>query len=70
MKEFLAMLKLYSTQVILWLAGLNGLLVMWPDAPAWLVIAVNVAGVIAHHIARKTPQPEVTAEIARIRATA
>lgn len=64
MDEFLTMLKLYSVQAILALAGLNGLLAVWDGAPAWLVVAVNVAGVIAGYIARRTPQPKVAAKLA------
>lgn len=63
MDEFLAMLKLYSVQVIMFLAGLNTVLAAWNEAPAWLVALVNIAGVAAHYIARSVPQPTVTREI-------
>lgn len=67
MKEYLEMIKLYSVQVIMALASLNVVMAVWTDAPAWLVTVVNIAGVIAHHIARAKPQPVVTANIQRLK---
>lgn len=67
MNEFLTMLKLYSVQVVLALAGLNSVIALF-DAPAWLVIVVNVCGYIAHNYLRAKPQPAVTAELKSIRA--
>lgn len=69
MEELIKMFKLYSVQVITFLAGLNSLLVFWPDAPAWLVVVVNAAGWLMHNYVRKIPQPEVTAEIEALRAS-
>lgn len=68
MKQFLVMLKLYSVQVILFLASLNTVIALM-DAPGWLVAAVNIAGVIAHHIARAAPQPVVEAQVDAVRST-
>lgn len=64
MSDFLLLLKTYSIRVVLFVASLNSLLAVWGDAPAWLVVAVNVAGVIATYIARRAPQPEIDAKLA------
>lgn len=64
MEEILLLLKTYSIRMVLFVAGLNSLLAVWDDAPAWLVVAVNVAGAIATFIARRAPQPEIDARLA------
>lgn len=68
MTEFLEMLKLYSVQVIIFVASLNTVIAAIPDVPWWAVLAVNVCGVIAHNFARRAPQPVVTAKLAKLRA--
>lgn len=68
MDEILAVLKLYSTQVILAVASLNTIIGSIDGVPWWVVLAVNVCGVVAHHIARRVPQPEVAALINAARA--
>lgn len=70
MNEFIAMLKLYSVQVVMAVAGLNTIIAAIPDVPWWVILGVNICGVIAHHVARSTPQPEVVAKIAAVRASA
>lgn len=67
MNEVIAMFKLYSVQVILAVAGLNTIIAGIDGVPWWVVLLVNACGVIAHHIARATPQPAVTAEIKALR---
>src|SRR5690606_23677962 len=62
--EIVTMLKLYSVQVILALAGLNTVLAGIDGVPWWLMLAVNLAGVAAGYIARRAPQPAVAAKLA------
>lgn len=69
MQEFIAMLKLYSVQVIMAVAMLNTAVAAIPDVPWWVMLAINACGVAAHHIARRTPQPEVVAKLAALRAS-
>jgi len=62
MREFLALLKFHSMQMVLFLASLNTVLHLF-DTPAWFVGLVNICGVIATLYARSTPQPAAVAAL-------
>lgn len=67
----LANLKLYSVQAIVFLAGLNGVYLMLAKSspaaveaiPAWIIMAMNIGGLLYGYIGRSVPQPEAVAKV-------
>ena len=74
-KLLLANLRLYSVQAIAFLASLNtfylSVLAINPDSvlaiPAWIVMTLNVAGLLYGYIGRGIPQPEALARVESLR---
>lgn len=67
MKKLVTMLQLYSVQVLAILAAINTTIAASLDVPWWVVLIVNVVGVVVGMIAREVPQPVVAAKLAALR---
>lgn len=68
MRKFAALIRLYSVQVLAILAAINTAVATQPGVPWYVVLGINVIGVIAGMIARAAPQPVVSAKLHALRA--
>lgn len=66
MKKIIALIQLYSVQVLAILAALNTALAQ-QEVPWWVTLIVNIIGLIVGVIVRDIPQPAVAAKLARLR---
>lgn len=62
MKKLIALIQLYSVQVLTILATINTALAQ-QEVPWWITLIVNIIGVIVGMIVRDIPQPEVAAKL-------
>jgi len=62
MKKLIALIQLYSVQVLAILATINTALAQ-QEVPWWITLIVNIIGVIVGMIVRDIPQPEVAAKL-------
>lgn len=62
MKKIIALIQLYSVQVLMILGAINTFMAS-TDVPWWFALAVNIVGIIVGMIARDIPQPEVAAKL-------
>lgn len=62
MKKLIALIQLYSVQVLAILATINTALAQ-QEVPWWITLIVNIVGVIVGMIVRDIPQPEVAAKL-------
>lgn len=66
MQKIIALIQLYSVQVLALLATINTILAE-QQLPWWVTLIVNVIGLIVGMIVRDIPQPAVAAKLARLR---
>lgn len=62
MKKLIALIQLYSVQVLAILATINTTLAQ-QEVPWWITLIVNIIGVIVGMIVRDIPQPKVAAKL-------
>lgn len=62
MNKLIALIQLYSVQVLGVLATLNTILAQ-QEVPWWITLIVNVIGLVVGTIVRDIPQPKVAAKL-------
>lgn len=67
MKKLVVLIQLYSVQVLAVLAAANAFVSSRPDVPWWMVLLLNVVGVLVGMVVRDIPQPQVAAKLAALR---
>lgn len=61
--QLVALIQLYSVQVLAILATINTFIASRDDVPWWFVLAINVVGVVVGLLVRQVPQPVVAAKL-------
>ena len=67
--QLIALVQLYSVQVLAVLATINTFIASRDDIPWWFVLGINVVGVVVGIIVRQVPQPKVAAKLKAAKAT-
>lgn len=66
MKKIIALIQLYSVQVLLIMGIINSAIAA-NDVPWWVTLTVNILGAVIGMIVRDIPQPKVALKLARAR---